>query len=100
MGTLARAWRSLFVLGVGNYGALATGLVVNVVITRRLGTEHYGRMALMLMASQLLLFLSVNWTHTGFVRFGSRSTRFVSLKARLPLSQRPASTYSSACRPR
>jgi O-antigen/teichoic acid export membrane protein len=72
VGTLARAWRSFFVLGIGNYGALVTGLAVNALITRRLGAASYGGLALMLMASQLLLLLSVNWTHTGFVRFGSQ----------------------------
>ena len=71
-GKLAGTVRSFLALGVGNYGALAAGLVVNALLTRRLGVEHYGRLALMLMASQLLLLLSVNWSHTGFVRFGSQ----------------------------
>jgi O-antigen/teichoic acid export membrane protein len=70
--TVATACRSFFALGIGNYGAMAIGLAVNALLARRLGTEHYGRLALMLMASQLLLLLSVNWSHTGFVRFGSQ----------------------------
>ena len=53
-GTLARAWRSFFALGIGNYGALVTGLAVNALLTRRLGTEHYGRLALMLMFSLVI----------------------------------------------
>lgn len=71
-GTLASAWRSFVALGMGNYGAMAIGLAVNVLLARRLGTEHYGRLAFMLTASQLLLLLAVNWTHAGFVRFGSQ----------------------------
>lgn len=48
------------------------GLGINVLLARRLGTEQYGRLALMLMASQVLLLTAVNWSHAGFVRFGSR----------------------------
>ena len=69
---LAGAWRSFLALGVGNYGALAVGLGVNVLLARRLGTEQYGRLALMLMASQVLLLTAVNWSHAGFVRFGAQ----------------------------
>jgi O-antigen/teichoic acid export membrane protein len=71
-GRLARAWRSFLALGVGNYGALGVGLLVNVLLARRLGTEQYGRLALMLMASQVLLLTAVNWSHAGFVRFGAQ----------------------------
>ncbi|MDP6663024.1 MAG: polysaccharide biosynthesis C-terminal domain-containing protein [SAR202 cluster bacterium] len=69
---LATALRSFLTLGIGNYGAMAIGLAVNVLLARRLGTEQYGRLALMLMASQVLLLVAVNWSHVGFVRFGSR----------------------------
>jgi O-antigen/teichoic acid export membrane protein len=69
---LSRACRGFLGLSAGNYGAIAAGLLVNALLARRLGTEEYGRLALMLMASQLLLLLTVNWTHAGFVRFGAR----------------------------
>lgn len=69
---LTRTWRSFLALGAGNYGAMAIGIATNVVLARRLGAEQYGRLALMLMASQVLLLVAVNWSHIGFVRFGSR----------------------------
>ena len=69
---LTRTWRSFLALGAGNYGALAIGIATNVVLARRLGADQYGRLALMLMASQVLLLVAVNWSHIGFVRFGSR----------------------------
>ena len=69
---LTRTWRSFLALGAGNYGAMAIGLATNVVLARRLGAEQYGRLALLLMASQVLLLVAVNWSHVGFVRFGSR----------------------------
>jgi len=69
---LAAMWRSFLALGVGNYGAMAIGLFVNAMLARRLGAEQYGRLALMLMASQVLLLAAVNWSHIGFVRFGAR----------------------------
>ena len=69
---LTRTWRSFLALGAGNYGALAIGMATNVVLARRLGAEQYGRLALLLMASQVLLLVAVNWSHVGFVRFGSR----------------------------
>src|SRR5712691_351231 len=68
---LADVLRNFLALGIGNYGAMALGLAVNGLLARRLGTEQYGRLALMLMASQVLLLVAVNWTHVGFVRFGS-----------------------------
>ena len=69
---LSSTWRNFLALAVGNYGAMAVALGTSVLLARRLGTENYGRLALMLMASQVLLLLSVNWSHVGFVRFGSR----------------------------
>jgi O-antigen/teichoic acid export membrane protein len=64
--------RNFLALAVGNYGAMAVALGTSVLLARRLGTENYGRLALMLLASQVLLMLSVNWSHVGFIRFGSR----------------------------
>ena len=62
-------------LAIGNYGAMAVALGISVLLARRLGTENYGRLALMLMASQVLLMLSVTWSHVGFVRFSDRRRR-------------------------
>ncbi|MEW5982058.1 MAG: oligosaccharide flippase family protein [Acidobacteriota bacterium] len=69
---LAGAARDFLALGVGNYGAMAVGLAINMLLARRLGTDGYGRLALMLMASQVLLLVAVSWTNAGFVRFASR----------------------------
>ena len=69
---VTRTLRSFLALGAGNYGAMAIGIATNVMLARRLGAEQYGRLALMLMASQVLLLVAVNWSHIGFVRFGSR----------------------------
>ena len=69
---LTSALRNFLTLGTGNYAAMAIGLAINVLLARRLGTEQYGRLALMLMASQVLLLVALNWSHVGFVRFGSR----------------------------
>jgi O-antigen/teichoic acid export membrane protein len=69
---LTRTWRSFLALGAGNYGAMAVGVVVSVLLAHRLGTEHYGLLALLLMVSQVLLLVTVNWSHAGFVRFGAR----------------------------
>ena len=85
---LTHTGRTFLALGISNYGAMAVGLAVNVVLARRLGTEGYGRLAVMLMPSQVLLLMTVNWTYTGFVRFASQefaSTRLVNetLSARL-----------------
>ena len=69
---LTRTWRSFLALGAGNYGAMVVGLATNVVLARRLGAEQYGRLTLLLMASQVLLLVAVSWSHVGFVRFGAR----------------------------
>ena len=58
-------------LGIGNYGAMGIGIIVNILIARRLGTEQYGRLTLMMMVSQVALLVTMNWSHIGFIRFGS-----------------------------
>ena len=58
-------------LGMGNYGAMAISVFSNALLARRLGAEQWGNLALLLMASQVLLLVAVNWTHAGFVRFGA-----------------------------
>jgi O-antigen/teichoic acid export membrane protein len=72
MSRIAAASRNFVALGVGNYGAMAVGLAISVLLTRRLGSERYGYLALMMMVSQVALQLTVQWSHTGFVRFASR----------------------------
>ena len=77
---LAGLSRSFLALGAANYGAMAISFGISVLLARRLGAEQYGRLALMLMVSQVLLLVAVNWSHTGFVQFGARefaSTRTV-----------------------
>jgi O-antigen/teichoic acid export membrane protein len=68
---LNRTSRSFLALGAGNYGAMAISVVTNAILARRLGAEQYGHLALLLMASQVLLLIAVNWSHAGFVRFGA-----------------------------
>lgn len=68
---LRRGGRSFLALGLGNYGAMAVSLVTNAWLARRLGVEEYGQLALLLMASQVMMLVAVNWTHAGFVRFGA-----------------------------
>jgi O-antigen/teichoic acid export membrane protein len=69
---LARTWRSFLALGAGNYGAMVVALGTNALLARRLGAEQFGHLALLLMASQVLLLAAVNWSHAGFVRFGAQ----------------------------
>lgn len=59
-------------VAAGNYGALALAFVISVVLTHRLGAERFGGLALLVMASQVLSLFVSNWTHIGFVGFGSR----------------------------
>jgi O-antigen/teichoic acid export membrane protein len=64
--------RSLALLGVGNYGAMAVSLAINALLTRRLGVDAFGRLALMLSVSQAASLLTANWTQSGIVRFGAQ----------------------------
>ena len=41
-------------------------------LTRRLGVEQFGHLALLVTASQVFALLGVNWTHTALVRFGAQ----------------------------
>lgn len=66
-----RTSRSFLALGAGNYGAMAISVGTNILLARRLGADQWGSLALLLMASQVLLLAAVNWTHAGFVRFGA-----------------------------
>lgn len=68
---LRRLVKNFLGLGIGNYGALAASLLINALLTRRLGTENFGHLALLLMASQMLSLLAASWTQMGVVRFGA-----------------------------
>jgi O-antigen/teichoic acid export membrane protein len=65
-------FRSVVVLGGANYGAMGLSLLISVILTRRLGPEQFGRLALLLMASQIFVLVVANWTQTGLVQFGAR----------------------------
>jgi O-antigen/teichoic acid export membrane protein len=64
--------RNFLFVGAGNYGAMAVALAINAVLTRRLGVEQFGHLALLLTASQVLALVAINWTHTTLVRFGAQ----------------------------
>jgi O-antigen/teichoic acid export membrane protein len=59
-------------VAAGNYGAMALAFVISALLTRRLGVERFGGLALLMMGSQVLSLFASNWTHMGFVGFGSR----------------------------
>lgn len=69
---MAQLVRHFLTVSLGNYGALAVAFLINIVVARRLGVEQFGRLALLLMVSQVLLLLVGNWTQVGFIRFGSQ----------------------------
>ena len=66
-----RHLRNFLALGVGNYGAMAVSMVINAILTRRLGAERFGHLALLLTTSQIVALLAANWTQTAVVRFGA-----------------------------
>jgi O-antigen/teichoic acid export membrane protein len=64
--------KNLLVVGAGNYAAMAMSLAINGLLTRQLGADRYGHLALLLTASQMLALVAVNWTQTALVRFGAQ----------------------------
>src|SRR5688572_13876471 len=64
--------RNFLFVGAGNYGALAVSLGVNALLTRQLGVDQFGHLALLLTASQVVALVAVIWTHTAAVRFGAQ----------------------------
>jgi O-antigen/teichoic acid export membrane protein len=56
----------------GNYTAILLSFVTNVLLTRALGAAELGRLALLVMVSNVLAFAVSNWTLTAFVHFGAR----------------------------
>ncbi|TSA00649.1 MAG: hypothetical protein D4R81_07510, partial [Nitrospiraceae bacterium] len=64
--------RNLLLVAVGNYGAIVLSFALNIILTWRLGAEGFGRLALLIMATQVLAFFVSNWTLTGLVRFGAQ----------------------------
>jgi O-antigen/teichoic acid export membrane protein len=69
--TLVQHVRNLIVVGAGNYGAMAISFAINAMLARRLGTEQFGRLSLLLVTSQVLALVIANWTHSALVRFGA-----------------------------
>lgn len=57
---------------VGNYGAIALSFALNVILTRRLGAEQFGRLALLLTAVQVLACIIFTWNMNGLIRFGAQ----------------------------
>jgi len=77
---LRRLLKNFLGLGLGNYGALAVSLLINALVTRRLGKDLFGSLGLLLMASQILSLTAANWTQMAVIRFGAlefASTRTV-----------------------
>jgi len=64
--------RNFVGVSLGNYGAIALSFALNVILTRTLGAEQFGRLALLIMAVQILGCVISNWTLTALVRFGSQ----------------------------
>lgn len=64
--------RNFLAVCAGNYGALVLSFFISIVLTHRLGAETFGRLAFLLTVSQVLLLVIANWTHVGFVRYGSQ----------------------------
>lgn len=58
-------------LGIGNYGAMVVSMVINAMLTRRLGVDEFGRLALLLTTSQVIALLTANWSQSAVVRFGA-----------------------------
>lgn len=71
-GRVGRSMTGFLVLGAGNYLAMGVSLVINALLARHLGAASFGKLALLLAASQAVLLLTANWTHTAVVRFGAR----------------------------
>ena len=59
-------------VSAGSYAAILTSIVTNIVVARMLGTTEYGRLALMIMASQVLLTLGASWTLPALIRYGAQ----------------------------
>lgn len=72
MNDLSRLLKEFASVFFGNYGGIVLSLAINVWLTRHLGAEGFGHLALFLMASQILSFFVTNWTVSAVVRFGAQ----------------------------
>ena len=70
MDKLSRMFKDFASVSLGNYGGIALSFALNVILAWRLGTEQFGRLALLIMAVQVLASLIANWTMTALIRFG------------------------------
>lgn len=69
---LSRLFHEFVSVCLGNYGGIVLSLAINVWLTRHLGAEGFGHLALFLLASQILSFFVANWTVAAVVRFGAQ----------------------------
>lgn len=59
-------------LSAGNYGAIVFSAAAAIVLGRTLGSEEFGRLALLLVAAQSMDLAISNWTLPVLVRFGAQ----------------------------
>ena len=59
-------------VSLGNYGGIVLSFTLNVILAWRLGTEQFGRLALLIMVVQVLAGLVANWTMTGLIQFSAQ----------------------------
>ena len=69
---LGRSAVGLLTLSAGNYAAIAISTLVTVVLSRTMGSEEFGRLALLIIAAQSLDLAVSNWTLPVLVRSGAQ----------------------------
>jgi O-antigen/teichoic acid export membrane protein len=58
-------------VAAANYAAIGLSFTINLLLTRSLGAERFGHLALLLTASHILAVFVANWSITALVRFGA-----------------------------
>src|SRR2546426_11836011 len=76
---MTNAIRTIAATAVWNYLAIALSFALNVVVSRSLGPDGYGRLAILMTAAQILLFLVSHWSITGVVHFAARESAAVGI---------------------
>ena len=69
---LGRSALGLLTLSAGNYAAIAISALVTIVLSRTMGSEEFGRLALLIIAAQSLDLAVANWTLPVLVRSGAQ----------------------------
>lgn len=64
--------RNFISMAIGNYGAIVVSVLLSLYLTRSLGAERFGKLALLLMAVQVSGCFLSNWTLPALVKFGSQ----------------------------